>query len=233
MTGENLASGDQTSILAAILRKDGTAWFFKMTGDSSLVVQQKASFVSYLKTFQFPSGSDSAHTAAANETELPPGHPPLALVPPGAVAATTVSGRPGWTVPAGWREIDGGQFLIAKFLVPGTNNSQANVNVSMSAGNGGGIPANVNRWRKQLSLGEIPESAVNEVVKSVGDGDAKMNLVELAGTDPQSGNAIRMVAMIVPQKSQTWFYKLTGATALVQREEEAFVKFVRTTKYSE
>ena len=231
MTGENPASGDRTSILAAILRKDGTGWFFKMAGDSSLVEQQKASFIAYLQTFQFPSGSDSAQ--ATSNAELPPGHPPLALDLQSSVAPASTSGRPNWVVPAKWREIDRGQFLVAKFVVPGTDNSQANVNVSMSAGNGGGIPANVNRWRKQLSLSEIPESAVNEVVKSVGNGDAKMTLVELAGTDPQSGNAIRMVAMIVPQKSQTWFYKLTGGTALVQREEEAFVKFVRTTKYSE
>lgn len=232
MAGENPASGDQTSILAAILRKDGTAWFFKMTGDSNLVQQQKPSFISYLKTFQFPSGSESAK-ATPNDAELPPGHPPLVLATQSAIAPATTSGRPKWVVPAAWREIDGGQFLIAKFLVPGTNNSQAVVNISMSAGNGGGIAANVNRWRKQLSLSELPESAVNEAVKSVGDADAKMNLIELAGTDSQNGKAVRMVAIIVPQKSQTWFYKLTGATALVQREEEAFVNFVRTTKYSE
>lgn len=232
MTGENPASGDQTSILAAILRKDGTAWFFKMAGDSSLVEQQKANFISYLKTFQFPAESESARPAS-NDAELPPGHPPPALATQSAVAPVPTSGRPNWVVPAGWREIDGGQFLVAKFLVPGTDNSQAIVNVSMSAGNGGGVSANVNRWRKQLGLREISESAANEAVKSVGDGDAKMNLVELAGTDSQSGNPVRMLAMIVPEKSQTWFYKFTGTTSLVEREEEAFVNFVRTTKYSE
>jgi hypothetical protein len=129
--------------------------------------------------------------------------------------------------------VDGGQFLVAKFVIPGATNSQAIVNVSLSAGNGGGLAANVNRWRKQVGLSELSESAVSDAVKQVNVGDAKASLVELTGADSQSGNATRMLALVVPDKSQTWFYKLTGATPLVDQEKEAFINFVQTAKYTE
>jgi hypothetical protein len=103
----------------------------------------------------------------------------------------------------------------------------------MSAGNGGGISANVNRWRKQVGLSELSESAVSDAVKQVDAGSGKASLIELTGTDLQSGKATRMLAMIVPDKSQTWFYKLTGATPLIDREKDTFIQFVQTAKYTE
>lgn len=51
--GTNPASGAKERILAAILRRDGVAWFFKMTGDDELVAQQKAAFIEFLKTVKY------------------------------------------------------------------------------------------------------------------------------------------------------------------------------------
>jgi hypothetical protein len=48
----DLAGGAQR-ILAVIFHRDGTAWFFKMTGDADLVETQKPAFVSFLQTLQF------------------------------------------------------------------------------------------------------------------------------------------------------------------------------------
>ncbi len=61
-------------------------------------------------------------------------------------------GQPNWQVPAGWQEVSGGQFLVAKFNLTGDNGATAAVNVSSSNGDGGGLAANVNRWRGQLGL---------------------------------------------------------------------------------
>ena len=43
----------------------------------------------------------------------------------------------------------------------------------------------------------------------------------LGSTDP------RLVAVIVPHGTSTWFYKLTGDAPVVAQEKAAFVKFVR------
>ncbi|HOX57350.1 MAG TPA: hypothetical protein P5205_12420 [Candidatus Paceibacterota bacterium] len=67
--GTNAGSGDKTCILAAIARRDGVAWFFKMTGEEALVAQQKSAFIGFLKSVRFPPASPQA--------QLPPDHPPI------------------------------------------------------------------------------------------------------------------------------------------------------------
>jgi hypothetical protein len=228
MSGQNPSSGDKTAILAAILRKEGTAWFFKIVGDTKLVEQQKETFVGYLKNFDF---ATKPADASAQTPELPPNHPPLSVAARETAPPRPNPDRPKWNVPAGWREIDGGQFLIGKFIIVGADNSQASVNVSMSAGDGGGLAGNVNRWRRQLGLNEVAAPEIQKSVKAIDAGAAKATLVELEGIDAQTGKAARLVAMVVPGKSETWFYKLMGAMPVVDREKDNFIKFVQSTKY--
>jgi hypothetical protein len=227
--GNNPGSGDKTRILAAILRRDGVPWFFKMTGDDSLVAEQKGSFIGFLKTLTF-------ETAGASG-QLPPSHPPIggAMLPPGQASAATADStqpKPVWQVPAGWKEIAAGQFLVAKFLVKGANDAQAAVNVSVSAGEGGGLVENVNRWRMQLGLERLSEGDIDKLVTPLPAGTGKGLLVDMSGADPQSSQKTRLVAAVVPQGGQTWYYKLMGSEPLVQREKDAFAQFVQTAKYS-
>jgi hypothetical protein len=226
--GSSPGSGDKTRILAAISRRDGVPWFFKMTGDDALVAEQKPAFVEFLKTLTFEPAGASA--------QLPPSHPPIGggMMPPGqppAPAGASTQSKPVWQVPTGWQETAAGQFLVAKFLVKGAGDDQAAINVSASAGDGGGLVENVNRWRAQLGLERLAEGAVNKLVTPLDVGAGKAALVEMAGADPQSGQKTRLVGAVVAQGSQTWFYKLMGSEPLVQREKDAFSRFVQTAKY--
>ncbi len=228
LAGQNPASGDKGHILAAVLRRDNIAWFFKMNGDDKVVAGQKTAFVDFLKSLSFP-------TPAA-QAELPPSHPPLEgsgtmAMPAGAAAASSGQSKPVWQVPDGWREVPGGQFLTAKFVIAGSDNAQAAVNVSMSPGAGGGLAANVNRWRGQLGLGELTESELNQTVTTLEGSGGKATVVDLAGTDTRTGQKTRLIGAVVPQGGQTWFYKLMGNEQLVAREKDAFTSFVQTVKY--
>lgn len=230
MAGQNSGSGEKNRILAAIVRRPDAAWFFKMVGDDALVAEQKSAFVDYLKSFSFAGTSGGA---AMRETQLPPSHPPIGNISPSAAAAAPSSGegKPEWQVPAGWKEIDGGQFLVAKFIVSGSDNSQAAVNVSMSAGDGGGVLGNVNRWRGQLGLNQQSQAEVDKLVTSVDIEGGKAMLVDMSGTDMKSGAKTRLVGAIVPKGQQTWFYKLMGPAQLVEQQKDTFTKFVQTVKY--
>ena len=236
--GENTGSGEKTRILAAVLRREGVAWFFKMSGDDELVAQQKPAFTEFLKSLTFPE--------ATGQAALPPDHPAVGtdmgtmggtggMMPPNATAGdqpASTEGRPAWEIPAGWQEVPAGQFLLAKFAVSGAEGAQASVNISMSAGSGGGLLANVNRWRGQLGLGPWSESDLSARVQAVDIEGGKASFVDLTGTDPRSGKPTRLVGAIVPQAAQTWFYKLMGGADLVEQQKETFSRFVKTTKYS-
>lgn len=223
MAGENPGSGDKTRILAAILRKDNIAWFFKMTGDDALVASQKQAFKDFLTSAKFEQAA-----------QLPPDHPPIggaaaseaasmASAPPAGATPNT----PEWQVPPGWQPAAAGQFLAAKFAIPGAG--QTAVNVSMSMGEGGGVEGNVNRWRKQLGL---PDAQGQDLgAASFDAGGHKASVVDISGADGRTGQKAHIVGVVVPLKDRTWFYKLMGEDSVVQREKDAFLKFVQSAKY--
>ena len=226
-SGENPGSGDKGRILAAVLRRGGVAWFFKMNGDDAFVADQKPAFISFLKSVSF--------AASTSRADLPPSHPPISDISsmpmPAAAGAASTEGKPSWQVPSDWKEIPGGQFLVAKFMITGAENTQAAVNVSMSGGDGGGPVSNINRWRGQLGLSPLSESDVNKLLSSIDTAAGKAMLVDMTGNDARTSQKARLVAAIVPQGSRTWFYKLMGNEQLVEKQKESFSKFVQTAKY--
>jgi hypothetical protein len=227
IAGQNPANGDPQRILGVIQRRDDMAWFFKMTGDADLAEQQKPAFVAFLKSVKF--------ITVPSQAELSPSHPPIGDMGMGAptAAASPISseGKPNWQVPAGWQEVSGGQFLVAKFNITGAEGATATVNVSSSSGEGGGLAGNINRWRGQLGLGPLSDDDVNKLVTTIDVQGGRASFVELSGTDARTGQPTRLVGVIVPQSGQTWFYKLMGNAKVVESQKDAFTKFVQTVKY--
>ncbi len=229
--------GASSRILGTIQHRDGTTWFIKMTGDPDLVEQQKPTFVTFLNSLSFgvetsqtqlPPGHPSiGEMSAQDQSALPPGHPPIGDM--GAESAGPISheGQPNWSVPAGWQEVSGGQFLVAKFMISGAAGTAAEVNISTSSGDGGGLAANVNRWRGQLGLAPINEFSTTTV--EISGGDAQF--VDLSGKDAQTGKPAEVIGVIVTQPNQTWFYKLMGDPDLVAAQKNAFMQFVTGVKY--
>ncbi|HEU6446877.1 MAG TPA: hypothetical protein VFV23_00380 [Verrucomicrobiae bacterium] len=224
IAGQNPASGDSTRILGVIQHHEGSEWFFKMTGDADLVEAQKPAFIQFLKSVKF-TGATVASGMNEMPSSLPPGHPQIGDMNSAMESSGPISheGQPNWNVPSDWKEVSGGQFLVAKFLI---NNDAAAVNVSMSAGDGGGLDANVNRWRGQLGLQPAAVSATPLEVTS-----GKGELVELNGTNVQNGQSAQLVAVMVSQSDRAWFYKLMGDPKTVAAQKAAFLKFVQSAKY--
>lgn len=228
--GTNPGSDEPMGILAVIQHRDGIAWFFKMTGDPGVIANQKPTFVEFLKTLKFEAAQPGAMPSMTGGN-LPSGHPDISMMPAPADGPISHEGQPSWQVPANWKEVSGGQFLIAKFLINGEENAQAAVNVSSSVGDGGGLVANVNRWRRQLGLGETSAEDISKSVSSVSLTEGKADLIELNGMDARSGQPARLVAIIVPHMGQTWFYKLMGDSKVVENQKDAFTQFVKSAKY--
>jgi hypothetical protein len=85
-------------------------------------------------------------------------------------------------------------------------------------GDGGGVLANVNRWRGQVGLSPVSEAPAPDNSHAPGS-----TLVDVAKTDGSD----RVVAVIVPAGSGTWYFRLRGDSASVERERSAFDAFVR------
>jgi hypothetical protein len=162
---------------------------------------------------------------------LPADHPPTGNQPADGspTAASDISDRPQWEIPKGWQEIPGGQFLVAKFTVSGDQSTA--VNVSTSAGDGGGLAGNVNRWRKQIGLPDFSQGDLQKSVAELETAQGKVSLVDMSGTDVRTGQPTRTVGAMLRVGDQAWFYKLMGPADKVEREKQAFIQFIQSAKY--
>ncbi len=225
--GGKSPDGKAIKIVTAMANRGGTTWFYKLQGDEALVTAQKPAFVTFLKSVKV------AETAAP--AELPSGHPPIGGTPsPSAQPSAPVSpreGGPSWTVPTGWKEVSGGQFLFAKFTIAGDAGAQAAVNVSTSAGDGGGLAANVSRWLGQIGKSPWTESELKANTKEIEVTGGKATLIEMTGTDGRTGQPAMIIGATTTQNGQTWFYKLMGDPKLAAAQRETFTKFVKEVKY--
>jgi hypothetical protein len=121
-------------------------------------------------------------------------------------------------LPAGWKRLPAAQFRDLNFAIPAHETLECYV--SVLPGGGGGITANVNRWRKQMGLGESSDADVAALprVKVLGD-DAPY--VELDGTFKGSAG-FTMAAVAAERGGAVVTAKLVGPSADVRAEVERF-----------
>ncbi len=226
LTGTAPGSGEVERILGAILHADEAVWYFKMTGDAALVENQKANFIAFLKSVDF---GKLAPPSTMDISKLPPSHPALPGMAATAPAADT-GDHPAWTVPAGWQPGQLAQFLVARYVIKGDGEAAAAVNVSQLAGDGGGLAANLNRWRGQLSQPPFGDDEIGKL-PTIDAAGVKAVLVDISGTDLRVNKPARLIGVVVPANGATWFYKLMGDASVVAQQKEAFIRFVQSAKY--
>lgn len=193
-------------ILVAMLSHGRTTWFFKMTGEDISVLEQKAAFMEFLASVQIDY-SDHGST----RTDAPPT-------------------RPKWQVPETWKEVPPSQMLLAKFVVPDSQQPKAEVTVSVFPGDAGGLMPNINRWRQQLKLEPVKDDSLSQLATPLEVPGTKGVLVDMSGQNT-NGQPSRIIGAILLAQNQTWFYKLTGDPQVAQQQKDAFVQFVQSAKY--
>jgi len=121
-------------------------------------------------------------------------------------------------LPAGWTEIAPTQMRSPNFAV--TGKSKIECYVTVLPGGGGGLAANLNRWRKQMGLADLGDAELAALprVKVLG-ADAPLLQIEgkFNGVD---GSAMTAVALDRPGAAV--FVKMVGPAADVRGETENF-----------
>ena len=207
--------------VAAILSTGGTTVFFKMIGEDALVTENKPKFLAWLKSVDT---GDASNPAAASAASPAPAVPPPGMA--GPVVAPPSTDLPEWEVPAGWKSKPATTMRLASFVV----GADGDLSVVALGPGAGGTLANVNRWRGQLGLASLSEAELATGTSALSlAGGQTATLVDLTGVGQFAGRKI--LAAIIPQPDRTWFYKLSGDSALVTAEKDRFVKFIKSVKY--
>ncbi len=128
-----------------------------------------------------------------------------------------------FTAPAGWTEQPADSIRIINLRPAGDAKTECYVSVL-----GGGVEANVNRWRKQMSLPPYTEAEYTALVKKPLLGETA-TYVEFEGayagmgTDAQPD--YKLLGMVLPVGGNAVFIKMVGPKSVVDAEKAGFDAF--------
>jgi hypothetical protein len=123
-----------------------------------------------------------------------------------------------FTKPEGWTAAPPKAFGLAAFVV-GDGNEKAEITVSSA---GGGLLANVNRWRGQVGLPPVTEDGLAAIVAKTETLGVKGDMVELVGP---KGTIFGIAAT---SGGNQYFIKLTGDNDTAQAQKANFEAFVKS-----
>lgn len=96
-----------------------------------------------------------------------------------------------WTLPAGWNEEAGGPARLASLRL-GDREPRLELTVVKLPGDGGGISANVNRWRDQLGLDRLGDAEGASLIRRMSASGIEIQVVDLVGPSRPSGGSRSM-----------------------------------------
>ena len=125
-----------------------------------------------------------------------------------------------WKKPESWIPSSGSSMRLASFDIPYSEGS-GDLSVIQLGGTGGGIEANVNRWRRQLNL---EPQTLSEIEKEMIENKGGMGLYNVIGIiNEELGSAF--LCAILPAGNQTLFVKLSANPKGVREIETDFISF--------
>jgi hypothetical protein len=149
---------------------------------------------------------------------------------PVSAVANEPPARLTWVAPTGWDEAPRGEMRLASFKVKGEGNRQADISVIALSGTAGGDLNNVNRWRGQVGAPPVKSEELSNLSEKTGIGGTEGDLFDLAGSGP-SGDATRVIAMILHRDGEVWFFKMAGDDELVAKQKPVFLAFLKSVKF--
>jgi hypothetical protein len=138
-----------------------------------------------------------------------------------------------WVLPAGWQEEGSDRMNVAKFSVKGPGDTQAQVTITPLPQLMGRDAQIVNMWREQVGQEPLSADEAARQFTPVDIGGEQGNLFEIAGTPGQATPPARIVTAMVHRSDASWFYKLSGDSALVETQKPVFIEFLKSIRLKE
>ncbi len=135
-----------------------------------------------------------------------------------------------WTTPAGWSEQSKTSMRLANFEVAGDPETECYL--SILPGAAGGLEANVNRWREQMSLPPLSSAEVDQLPRKKLFGrdaafvDLEGTFVGMSGTENKTG--FRLAGLLIEREGVSMFLRMTGPAAVVAAELSHFEELAQS-----
>jgi hypothetical protein len=159
----------------------------------------------------------------------------LALSAPSLFAESAAGVR--WAAPAAWKAEAARPMRAATYTVPLAAGDQGIAECVVNffgAGQGGGVEANIERWRGQV-LGADGKPAMAKIDKRTGRG-VPTTLIDTSGTYTGMGGPMmsgakpvpghRLIGAIVESPGGSVFFKLTGPAKTIAAQQKNFEQLI-------
>ncbi|NIA16299.1 MAG: hypothetical protein GWP08_19735 [Nitrospiraceae bacterium] len=137
-----------------------------------------------------------------------------------------------WDTPPGWTELPVTSMRLANFRVANRPDTQCYLTVL--PGSGGGVVANINRWRAQMALSESSAEAIDNLptIPLLGQEAA---YVEFDGTfsgmnDAVGSDGFKLIGAIVVTDETAVFVKMTGPAEVLEQHRDNFKDFCKSLR---
>jgi hypothetical protein len=152
-----------------------------------------------------------------------PAVPAEAAVPAANASPSNGSGLR-WTTPAGWTERPATAMRLVNFRVG--DDERAECYLTLLGGDGGGLAANVNRWRTQMGQSPLSAREVAELPKKPLLG-GEASFVDFRGSfSGMGGPALddaRLVGLLLIAPQGAAFLKMTGPASALENQLDSFL----------
>lgn len=247
-------SGQDYRLVGLLLVDPAESRFLKMTGPREIVARETPAFRALADSFHAggpghdhgpaaSAGSGASTTAAPAPAEAargtsvagsdPRGTDPHAGLDPHATGATPPANAPlptssanlSWNVPEGW--IAGAQKSMREVTFLGGENLSVECYVALLSGDGGGLRANLDRWRQQFGREPLSDAELADLQRVPMLG-AEARVIEVTRAEEGPNDMVLGAVCLLPDRSV--FVKMTGPRAQVTRQREAFLEFCRSLR---
>jgi hypothetical protein len=189
------------AMIGAIVPLGDSTWFFKLSGATAAVGAAKGDFLAFVRSVRAP--------AAAMASEPVP-------TPNGAGLA--------WSAPASWEPGPASAMRKASYRI-NAGGGACELSVTAFPGDVGGELANVNRWRAQVGLPELPPGGLEAALSRFESNGLAFALADIRAGDAADAQAI--IGASAPYGGSMWFFKLSGPAPAVAAAKPQFLEFLR------
>ncbi len=132
--------------------------------------------------------------------------------------------NPAWSIPPGWEQVAGSAMRRASFSASGSA-GPVDIAVTSFPGDVGGLLANLNRWRDQIGAPALAVDGLEDSIDRI-EVNGKAVIVSRIEGSGQSTHAA-----IFEHGGDSWFFKMTGPTASVTEQADAFAAYINSIQF--
>jgi hypothetical protein len=138
-----------------------------------------------------------------------------------------------YATPEGWQKQQKLVPMSVATLHVRDGDQLAVVTITPLAGEAGGLLDNVNRWRgRDLKLPPVNEEQLRQDVKTIRVAGLPGHYVDLTGPEAAGGKRQRVLGVILKRGDRTWFFKMLGPAAVIEKQKAAFEQFLDSVRFA-